>query len=97
MATYIVILNFTDQGIRNLKNTSERADGFAKEVESHGAKIKDVYWTVGAHDGVLIVDAPDEVTMAALTLSLASHGSVRTQLLRAFDRDEVGDLLSRIS
>lgn len=96
MATYIVVLDFTDQGIKNLRSSTDRADAFLAEAESMGAKIQTQYWTVGAHDGVLILDAPDDETATALVLSLASHGSVRTQLLRAFDRSEIESVLNKI-
>ena len=96
MPTFIVILDFTDQGVKNLQETTQRADAFVMEAEAAGAKVKKKYWTVGAHDGVLILDAPDDQTAAALMLSLASHGSVRTQLLRAFDRSEIKSLLARM-
>ena len=96
MATYIVMLNFTDEGIKNLRNSTERADSFNAEAEKLGAKIQAQYWTVGVHDGVLILDAPDDETAVALVLSLASHGSVRTQVLRAFDRSEIQTVLARV-
>ncbi|MEE8525479.1 MAG: GYD domain-containing protein [Thermoanaerobaculia bacterium] len=96
MATYIVVLDFTDQGIKSLRSSTDRADAFLEEAESMGAKIQAQYWTVGAHDGVLILDAPDDETATALVLSLASHGSVRTQLLRAFDRSEIEAVLNKI-
>lgn len=96
MSTYIVLINFTDQGIQNLHETTRRADSFVLEAEKAGARVKTQFWTVGAHDGVVILDAPDHVTAAALVLSLGSHGSVRTQLLRAFDRAEIDTLLAKI-
>ncbi len=96
MATYIVMLDFTDQGVRNIAHTTERADAFAAAVENAGGKVKDQYWTVGSHDGVLIVDLPDDQTAAALVLTLGSLGNVRTQLLRAYDRSEVDAILARV-
>ncbi len=96
MATYIVILDFTDQGIKNLKNSTDRAQAFDAEAAALGAEVRDQYWTVGAHDGVFVLEAPDDETATALVLSLASHGSVRTQLLRAFDRPEIEAVLAKI-
>ncbi|MEM1181732.1 MAG: GYD domain-containing protein, partial [Acidobacteriota bacterium] len=74
-----------------------RESNFEKEAEALGVKVKDVYWTVGSHDGLLILDSPDSETAAALMFELGSQGNVRTQLLRAFDRSEVKSLLQRIS
>ena len=96
MATYIVILDFTNHGIKDLRSTTERASAFLAEAAAMGAEVKAQYWTVGAHDGLLVLDAPDDETAAALVLSLASHGSVRTQLLRAFDRSEIELVLDKI-
>ncbi len=96
MATYIVLIDFTDQGIRNLKDSRNREAAFEEEAAAAGAKVKDVYWTVGSHDGLLILECDEDTTAAALMLSLASHGSVRTQLLRAFDRAEIGTLLEKL-
>lgn len=67
-----------------------------KKAKSKGASIRDVYWTSGAHDGVLILDAPDDATAAALFLSLAQQGNVRTRTLRAFDRKEIRSVLEAI-
>ena len=96
MATYILLLNFTDQGIRNVKDTAKRAESFRSVVKKAGGKVKEVYWTLGQYDGALIFEAPDEVTATALGLNLGSLGSVRTQTLRAFSAEEIGRVLGKM-
>ena len=96
MATYVLLLNFTDQGIRNVKDTAKRAEAFKKIADKAGAKVKEVYWTMGQYDGVLIFEAPEEATATALGLSLGSLGNVQTQTLRAFSVEEIGRILAKM-
>ena len=96
MVTYVLLLKFSEQGVRNIKDTTKRAEAFKKMAEKAGAKVKDVYWTLGKFDGVLILEAPDESTVTALGLSLCSLGYVRTQTLRAFSAEEIGRILAKV-
>ncbi|MFN8006915.1 MAG: GYD domain-containing protein [Terriglobia bacterium] len=96
MATYVLLLNFTDQGIHNAKDTIKRAEAFRSVVDKVGGRVKDVYWTLGQYDGVLIFDAPDEATATALGLSLGSLNNVRTQTLRAFSAEEIGRIIAKL-
>ena len=95
MAKFIVLLNFTEQAIKNVSETLKRSEAFQKSAEKVGASVKTQYWTVGRYDGVLILDAPDEPTAAALLTKLGSLGNVRTQTLRAFDRGEMESILAK--
>ena len=95
MATYIALIDFTTDGIENIHYTTQRSREFAKEVEDL-VEIRHVYWTLGAHDGVLIFDAADDETAAAALLKLGQHGKARTQTLRAFDRDEMKAILAKM-
>ena len=95
MATYVLLLKFTDQGIHNIKETRKRAEGFREMAEKAGAKVKEVYWTLGQYDGLLILEASDEATAAALGLSLGSLGNVRSETLRAFSTDEISRVLKK--
>jgi uncharacterized protein with GYD domain len=97
MATYISLISLTDQGIRNVEQSAKRADEFRSVAEKSGAKVTGVYWTLGTWDGVLIVEAPDDATFTALALSLASLGNVKTQSMRAFDTDEFGGILAKMT
>jgi len=96
METYVLLLNFTDQGIRNVKDTTKRVEAFKKIADKAGAKVKEVYWTLGQYDGVLIFEAPEGATATALGLSLGTLGNVRTQTLRAFSVEEIDRILAKI-
>jgi uncharacterized protein with GYD domain len=96
MATYLVLGQFTDQGIRNVKETTRRADAFKAMAEKAGAVVKDVYWTLGQYDVASIVDAPDDATVNAFLVSVGALGNIRTQTLRAFSSDEMGQILARM-
>jgi len=97
MATYIVLANFTDQGIRNVKDTAKRADVFKELAKTFGATVKDVYWTLGQYDVAAVVEAPDDVTVTALGLTLGKSGNVRTQTLRAFSRTDMDAILGKVA
>ena len=96
MATFVVLASFSDQGIKNVKQTIERADAFKQMATKSGATIKDIYWTLGAHDIVAICEAPDDETATALSLSVASRGNVRSETLRAFSFDEMKKVLGKM-
>jgi uncharacterized protein with GYD domain len=97
MATYIVLANFTEQGIRNVKDSPQRADAFKEMAKKTGATVKDVFWTLGQYDVVAIVEAPDDVSMTAIGLGTGKLGNVRTQTLRAFSAAEMKNILSKMS
>ena len=94
MATFIVLLDYTDQGIRNLNDSPQRADAFNESAEKAGVTIVGQYWTIGSHDGVLIMEAETEEKAASVLLHLGASGNVRTTTLRAFDWAEAQDLIS---
>ena len=96
MATFVVLVSFTDQGIRNVKDTRKRAEAFKEMANKAGATVKDIYWTLGQYDVVTILDAPDVATVTALNLSVGALGSVRTQTLAAFSANEIGDILAKM-
>jgi uncharacterized protein with GYD domain len=97
MATYIVLGQFTDQGIRNVKDTAKRADALKDLAKRFGATIKDVYWTLGQYDIATVVEAPDDDSASAMLLSVGALGNVRTQCLRAFTVDEMRGILGRLA
>ena len=83
MATFIALANFTDQGIRNVKDSPERFNAFRSLAEKAGVTVKSVHYTVGRYDMVLVVEGSDEAVTAAL-LKVGSLGNVRTETLRGF-------------
>jgi uncharacterized protein with GYD domain len=96
MAIYIVLGQFTDQGIRNIKDTTKRAEAFKTMAQKTGAVVKDIYWTLGQYDIAAIIEAPDDATANVLLVSLGAQGNVRTQTLRAFSADEIGQALAKL-
>jgi len=97
MATFILLVNFTDQGIRNLKDSIARADAFKDMAKKAGVTVKDIYWTLGQTDIVAFCEAPDDETMTAVSLSLASKGNVRPTTMRAFSLDEARKIMAKVA
>jgi uncharacterized protein with GYD domain len=95
MATFISLLNFTDQGIRNVKDSPDRFEAFRALAENLGVTVKSAYWTVGKYDIVVVVEGPDEAVTSAL-LKIGSHGNVRSQTLRAFSADEMKRIITKM-
>lgn len=97
MASYVVLASFTDQGIRAVKETSKRADAFKEMAKKMGVTIKDMYWTMGRYDIVTVCEAPDDETITALSLSVASRGNVRTETLRAYSQADLGTVIGKVT
>ena len=93
MATFITTLHFTEQGVKAARDTCDRAASFKATARKMGVKVTGLYWTLGAFDGVLVCEAPDEETATALLLHLGAQGNVRTQTARAFDAAEMRKIL----
>jgi uncharacterized protein with GYD domain len=96
MATYIVLGQFTDQGVRNIKETTRRAEAVKEMAKKFGASVKDLYWTLGSYDIATIIEVPDESSATAFFLSIGALGNVRTQSLRAFTADEMSGILAKM-
>ena len=97
MATYVSLMRFTEQGARNIQDTQKRAAAFRDAAKKAGVTVKDIFWTMGAYDGVVLLDAPDEQTVTSVMAGLGTLGNVRTQTMRAFDESEIGDVLGKAS
>jgi uncharacterized protein with GYD domain len=96
MATYIVLLQFTDQGIRNVKDTTKRAAAAAETASKMGVKFTELFWTLGSYDLAIIAEAPDDETMTGVMLKLASLGNVKSQTLRAFRSKEMEAIMKKV-
>lgn len=96
MATFISLVNFTQQGVRDFKASPDRAAKFKAMAQKTGITVKDVYWTMGVHDAVLILEADDDKSVTAVMLGLASLGNVRTQTLRGFNSSEMKEIISKL-
>ena len=97
MATYILLVNFTDQGVRNAQDSPKRADAFKDMAKKCGASVRDLYWTLGQYDAVTILGAPDDMTATALALSLGKLGNVRTQTLPAFSAADMNTIIGKMA
>lgn len=87
MGLYISLLHWTDQGIRNIKDSPGRLDGARQLARKHGCEMTHFFMTIGAYDMVALLEAPDDEAAAKFSLALASSGSVRTSTLKAFSED----------
>jgi len=96
MPTYITLVNYTDQGIRDVKNAQKRLRNAKKLIASMGGKMKAAYLTLGGYDLVTIGEAPDDETMAKAILIIAGQGNVRTTTMRAFDEAEMKKIISSL-
>lgn len=96
MAMYVGLIQFTDQGIRSIKDTIKRGDAAMAEAEKMGMKIREEFWTMGAYDVVIVVDAPDAETMSAFMLKIGSLGNVKSHTMHAFRREEMEGILAKI-
>jgi uncharacterized protein with GYD domain len=96
MTTYVSLLKFTDQGVRNAKDTVQRAGAFRNDLERRGSKLLSIYWTQGQYDLVTVIEAPDDQTAMAALLAVAGLGNVRTETLRAFTETEMTTLLQKL-
>ena len=83
--TFIALLDFTEKGIQGINDSPHRADQFNEMAERAGARVVAQYWTIGSHDGVLIIEAPNDEVAASILLALGAAGNVRTTTLRAFE------------
>jgi uncharacterized protein with GYD domain len=96
MSRYLTLINLTDKGAREVRESVRRANDFRATAEAAGGKVLQIYWAVGNRDGAVIFEAPDEHTGAALLLKLSAEGFVRTQTLRVYDADEFQQVLEKM-
>ncbi|MBU6481670.1 MAG: GYD domain-containing protein [Nitrospirae bacterium] len=96
MAIYIVLVNFTDQGVRTIKDTTKRGDAIRDMAKKFGVTAKEFYWTLGSYDVIDMFDAPDDASMAAFLAAFGAMGNARTQTLRAFSQEEMNGILAKL-
>ena len=96
MATYILLVNYTEQGIKAIKDSPKRVDGVRNLAQKLGGKMDDLYLTMGAFDIVAISEFPDDESAAKFALTLNSLGNVRTTTLRAFDEGQFRNIVSTL-
>jgi uncharacterized protein with GYD domain len=96
MATYVVLARFTEQGVKNAKDSPKRAEAFKQMAETFGVTVKDIFWTQGRYDIVIVIEAPDELSATALNLSLSALGNIRTESLRAFSSTDMLKIVAKM-
>jgi uncharacterized protein with GYD domain len=96
MATYIVLVRYTQKGIENVKQSPARLDAAKKAFKAMGAELKEFYLVAGRYDIVIVVEAPDAETIARCALDLASKGNVTTETLRAFTENEYRKIIAAL-
>ena len=95
MATYVTLINWTEQGVKNFKHTTERAQDFSNAVDKAGGHVHELLWTVGEYDIVCVVDFPDDEALAASLLQVGAQGNIRTKTMRAFNAQQMSAVLDR--
>jgi uncharacterized protein with GYD domain len=95
MPSYITLINWTDQGVKNYKDTVDRYEAAQQAMAASGVTFKDVYWTIGPYDLVGIVDAPDDESATAALLAVGGQGNVRTTSMRAFSTAEMRSVIAK--
>ncbi len=96
MATFIALVDFTQQGIQDFKTTADRAGLFKAMAQKAAVTVKEIYWTMGSHDVVVIMEGPNDEAVTAVMLKLGSLGNVRTETLRAFNSSEMKEIVSKV-
>jgi uncharacterized protein with GYD domain len=96
MKTYVSLVNWTDQGIKEFRDTIDRAEEFSKLVQNSGGRVREMMWTVGEYDMVCVADFPDEETGVAALLKAGSLGNIRSNTLPAFSADEMSSILAKV-
>ena len=98
MPHYVLLVNWTDQGIRNVRETLQRSDQDVLEQleQRYGTRVEHIYWTVGPYDLITIVQAPDDESVSAMGLALGSLGNLRITTLRAYEREEMSSIIQRL-
>ena len=92
----MILVNWTEQGAQNVKETTTRAEHVRQMIEQMGGRMDTLLWTQGRYDLVGVMEAPDEETAAAVGLRVGTGGAVRTETLRAYDAEEMGRILGKV-
>ena len=97
MPTYISLVSWTDEGVKNVKESPERLDAFKKSIQDAGGKVVGFYLTMGRYDMVAITEFPSDEAAASLILSTASRGAIRTETIKAFTEDQYREIISKVA
>jgi len=95
MPTYISLINWTEKGIAQFKDTVARSEAGKELASTFGGALKEIYWTIGPYDIVAVSEAPDDESATAFALTLGAQGNVRTTTMRAFSADEMKGIIEK--
>ncbi len=95
MATFISLINWTEQGIQGFKDSVKRAEAFEQALKDQGGSLKQIFWTVGPYDIVAIAEAPDTETLTSVLLKVGALGNVRTTTLQGFDKNAFAAIVNK--
>jgi uncharacterized protein with GYD domain len=93
MPAYVTLFNFTEQGIRNVKDSPSRAKAAANALKGMGGRFIGIWWLLGQYDGVVIVEAPSDEVLTQFLMATGMQGNIRTLTMRAFSEDEVATII----
>jgi len=96
MPSYVMLMKYTEQGIRNVKESPNRLDAFKKTLRAQGAEFRDYFMVMGQYDGILVLTAPNDEAVTKVALSLCALGNVRTETLRAYSEDEYRKIIGSL-
>jgi uncharacterized protein with GYD domain len=94
MAIYIMLFRFTEQGLKEIKESPRRVEAAKEAFRAMGGELKQFYMVLGGYDTVFVIEAPDDETAAKLALAISSLGNVRTETLRAFSEEEYRKIIA---
>ena len=96
MPLYVALASWTDQGAKNVKDTIKRADAFVEAATKMNCRVREILYTMGPHDVVTIIEAPNDETASRLTLAVGMQGSIRTMSMRAYTKDEMAKIIAAL-
>jgi uncharacterized protein with GYD domain len=97
MPTFVVLSKFTEQGVSKIKDTVKRSEDFRKAAKKHGVSVKEILWTQGQYDLVIVLEAQDDTAAMSLGMSVAKLGNVRSETLRGYTAGELEKILEKVA
>jgi uncharacterized protein with GYD domain len=95
MPTYISLISFTEQGIKNFRDSVRRAEDARGLIEKNGGQLRQIFWTLGEYDLVSVADFPDDETATAVLLQIGALGNIRTKTMKAFNAEQMSAIIQR--
>jgi uncharacterized protein with GYD domain len=96
LPTYVALLTWTDQGVRNAKDTIKRYDAAMSVAQKLGVSIRNTWWTMGTYDAITVLEAPDEASASRFAIAISGQGNVRTLTMRAYTKEEMAKIVSSL-